>query len=422
MDVSLASMALGRPLGSLEQMFWLKNRHMPYHFAICAEIHGKTTVTSWIKAFGAVQRRHPAFSVAITQDENGVPWFHKTAAAGSIPLRIVAQDGAGWEGEMARELSTPFDPEQAPLVRVVLVLQPHRTFLILAAHHSIADTKSLVFAIRDTLQILAGHSLDPLPPIDQLDSLLQPYQAKSAETGQAFPPPGSLDVYRTQDGAHPSVKSLNLSEALTSELRRRSGLEETTVHGALVAAAVEAARLTSPELGAAAITVGSAVDSRHSVAGGEGVALLSAGGSILVDPDMHDFWELARFARRCIAPLKSPEVMASLMGGLTNYMASPRTETDIAALMAGFRFDINISNLGNLPIETRFGGLTLERLWGPAILAGFKGEQEIGVATINRSLSLLHVSHSPLPSFLRVMRDRLAKACSYEDAVALAGR
>jgi hypothetical protein len=104
--------------------------------------------------------------------------------------------------------------------------------------------------------------------------------------------------------------------------------------------------------------------------------------------------------------------MASLIAGLKDYLATSPTDIDVAALMAGLRFDINISNLGNLPIETRFGGLRLARLWGPAILAGFKGEQEMGVATTNGSLSLLHVSHSALPLFLQATRDRLVDACS----------
>jgi hypothetical protein len=402
-------------------MFWFKNRHMPYHFAICAEIHGNATLTSWAKALDAIQQRHAAFSVAVAQNENGAPCFRQCTAHRPIPLRIVAQDGTTWEEEMQRELAIPFNAEEAPLVRAVLMLEPHRTFLILAAHHSIADTKSLVFAIRDTLQVLAGHALEPLSSVGPLDSLLQPFRTGSAETksaGASFPSPGSLDVYRTNDGSPPSVKALKLGQDFTSELRRRSGMEGTTVHGALVAAAVEAARLTSPELRAATINVGSAIDCRGVVAGGEGVALLSAGGSILVHPENRDFWELARFARRCIVPIKAPEVMASLMGGLTEYLATPRTDNDIAALMAGLRFDINISNLGRLSIETRYGELTWARLWGPAILAGFKGEQEIGVATINGSLSLLHASHSPLPLFLEVMRDSLVTACSHEDAVA----
>jgi hypothetical protein len=110
--------------------------------------------------------------------------------------------------------------------------------------------------------------------------------------------------------------------------------------------------------------------------------------------------------------------MASLRDGPTGYLATSQTDNDIAALIAGLRFDINISNLSNLSIEIRFGGLTLARLWGPAILAGFRGERAIGVATISGSFSLLHVSHSPSPSFLQVMRDCLVTACSYENAVA----
>jgi Condensation domain len=296
MDVSFASMPLARPLGSLEQMFWFKNRHMPYHFTVCAEIHGATTVAGWVKALGAVQRRHSAFGVAITRDDNGVLCFRQGATDNAISLRIVAGDGTGWEGEMEQQLSIPFNSEEAPLVRATLLHQAHRAFLIMAAHHSIADTKSLVFAIRDMLQVLAGHSLDPLPSVGSLDSLLPPFVIRSAETAlaaEAFPSPGSLDVYRTNDGSPPRVKALELSPALTRELRRRSGMEETTVHGALVAAAVEAARQTSPELRAATINVGSAVDFRDSVAGGEGVALLSGGGSVLVSPERRGFWDLA---------------------------------------------------------------------------------------------------------------------------------
>jgi hypothetical protein len=52
-----------------------------------------------------------------------------------------------------------------------------------------------------------------------------------------------------------------------------------------------------------------------------------------------------------------------------------------------FAFEMMISNLGNLPYETNYGELTLEKLWGPSVLAGFEGEQTIGVATINESLA-----------------------------------
>jgi hypothetical protein len=414
MYVSSGPRTLLRPLGNIEQMFWLKNQHMPYHFAVCAEIDGPTTVMAWRAALEKVQRRHPNFSVRIEPDQNGTPCFHRAAGV-PIPLRVVASDNPHWEREMERELATPFGAGQAPLVRAVLLYRPYRTFLILSAHHSIADTKSLVFAIRDALLVLSGEPLDPLPSIGSLDAWLQRFRTMARDDGSdpgSFPPAGPLDVYRTPDGLIPCIKGLTLAPALTNELRQRSRTERTTVHGALVAAAVEAARRLSDELRSATINVGSAVDFRTAVGAGEDVALLSAGGSTPVEPQMQDFWEIARFAKRSIAPIQSPEAMCSLMGGLGKYLSTRPDEKQIGALMAGFRFDINISNLGNLPIETRFGYLTFAKLWGPSILAGFEGEQEIGVATINGSLNLLHTSYKPLPSLLESIEERLAAACS----------
>jgi hypothetical protein len=402
---------LPRPLGAVEQAFWLKDQCMPYHFAVCAEIEGPATIPAWRSALAMVQRRHPHFAVRIDVDSNGIPWFVPVKDA-PLPLRIVMSDNPRWEAEMARELAIPFDARQAPLARAVLLFRPYRSFLVLAAHHSITDTKSLVFAIRDTLQVLSGQRLDALPPIGPLDTLLRPFQAPASASDQAtFSTGGRLDVYRDRDTAVPVINALVMTQALTDELRRRSRTEETTVHGALVAASVLAGRHLSNRLEDATITVGSAVDVRMAIDGGEHVALLSGGGSIAVQPPMRDFWDIARFARRSIAPMQSPVAMAGLLAGLADHLSTHRSAEDAQALFAGFRFDINISNLGVLPIETRFGDLTFKRLWGPSILAGFEGEQQIGVATMHDSISLLHTSYTPLPSLLESMHERLAVAC-----------
>ncbi|HEY0181323.1 MAG TPA: hypothetical protein VGC09_00820 [Rhodopila sp.] len=401
-----------RPLGHLERMFWLKNQHMPYHFAIAAEIAGPTTIAAWRAAFEAVRRRHPNFSVKIASDETGAPCFYHVPGV-PIPLRIVTTDQR-WESEMERELATPFDATKAPLVRAVLLVRPSRTFLILAAHHSIADTKSLVFAIRDALQAMAGPAPEPLPPIGSLDSWLERFRTapRCDASGQgSFPAPATLDVYRKPDGTLPSIGSLSLTSSLTGAIRRRSREEDTTVHGALVAAAAAAARELSPVLKRVPISIGSAVDYRNAVGAGEDVALLSAGGSIAAEHQMRNFWDLARFAKRSIEPVRSPEAMSVMSAGLGRYFSVDRDERDVGALMAGFRFDINISNLGSLAIETRFGERCIERLWGPSILAGFEGEQEIGASTLNGSLSLLHTSYKPLPAFLPHIEKQLAAAC-----------
>ena len=38
---------LFRHLGSLEQVLWLGSQHRPKHFALAAEVHGKTTIEGW---------------------------------------------------------------------------------------------------------------------------------------------------------------------------------------------------------------------------------------------------------------------------------------------------------------------------------------------------------------------------------------
>jgi hypothetical protein len=404
-----------RPLGNLEQMFWLKNQHMPYHFAVCAEIGGRTAIADWRAALDMVQRRHPNFAVQIELNKEGVPCFHHVADE-RIPLRVTAADGHRWEPEMERELATLFTAQPAPLIRAVLLHQTHRSFFILSAHHSIADTKSLVFAIRDVLQALSGKMLDPLPPIGSLDTLLAPFQkadmAGMSDQKLILPTAEYLDVYRKPDGSWPRISALELTPALTSALRQRSRAEETTVHGALVAAAVEATRQLSDELKQATISVCSAIDARKAVGAGEDVALLSGGCMISMEPQSHPFWETARIAKRLIAPAQSPEGMSSLMSALGQFLSGKPDEGEIATCMTGFKFEINISNLGILPIETQFGELTFETLWGPSILAGFEVENEIGVATINGSLSLLYTSYKPLPSLLELMEKLLVAACS----------
>jgi hypothetical protein len=85
---------------------------------------------------------------------------------------------------------------------------------------------------------------------------------------------------------------------------------------------------------------------------------------------------------------------------------------DLAARLFGF--DFHMSNLGALPIETTFGDLKLQSIWGPAVLLGFEGEQMVGVSTLNGSLCLLHTTHAPLPSLLDLMEEVLISACGSE--------
>ena len=77
-----------------------------------------------------------------------------------------------WEAEVGKESATPFNPSHAPLIRAVLIQGARDAAFILVAHHSIADGLSLAYAIRDTLDALAGRSLRPLPWLPSQDDMM----------------------------------------------------------------------------------------------------------------------------------------------------------------------------------------------------------------------------------------------------------
>jgi Condensation domain len=149
-----------RALGAREHMFWLMNQKHPVHLTVTAEVKGITKAQSWRDALDAVQRRHPILSTSIKLNVEGQPSLYQVDAA-PIPLRVV--DGSiqeHWELELDREMALPFTPE--PLIRTVLIHKPQSAVLILVAHHAIADGMSLVFLIRDLLQVLSGGQMAAL--------------------------------------------------------------------------------------------------------------------------------------------------------------------------------------------------------------------------------------------------------------------
>src|SRR5262249_39683210 len=161
-----AEPAAVRSLGTLEHLFWLLDQHRSVHFAVTALVSGKTGPHDWRRALDRLQQRHPILSARIDGEPDSVPSLHQ-ADPTPIPLRHVEDEPERrWDAEVARELATPFNPNRAPLIRAVLIQGTRDAAFTLIAHHSIADGLSLAYAIRDTLDALAGRSrpLLPWPP------------------------------------------------------------------------------------------------------------------------------------------------------------------------------------------------------------------------------------------------------------------
>ena len=412
-----------RALGAKERLFWLMNQKHPAHLTVTAEVKGFTKVQSWRDALDAVQRRHPILSTSIKINEEGQPALYQVDAA-PIPLRVVDGSVQGcWELEVDREMSVPFTPEQAPLVRSVLIHKPQSAVFILVAHHAIADGMALVFLIRDLLQVLSGEQIEALSFSGTAEELLSKLpkvdEIVQIEASQAGAPQGNPALYREDNGLAPKVAARKLDENLTATLRERARREGTTVQGTLCAALVLAGRETSIAWRKQTVRVMSPINARASLGAGEACGVfLAAGGMVHFQPsDSRAFWDLARFAKKEISPSQTFQSLAKSSHGLEAIMTKDMDVETAAQIAAGaFARDLMVSNLGQTPYASEFGELKLEAVWGPTALQGLEGEQNVGIATTNGAIRLLHASYSLIPDLLKNTELILKAAC--EDTLA----
>src|SRR5260370_39085927 len=311
-----------RSLGARGRMFWFMDQKHPVHLTVTVEVKGITKVQSWRDALDEVKKRHPILSTSIKRNEEGQPGLYQVDAA-PIPLRVV--DGSAqerWELELDREMALPFTPEQAPLIRSVLIHKPQSAVLIMVPHHSIADGMALVFLIRDLLQVLSGGQIEALSFSSTAEELLSklPKGGKIVQAGasQAGAPRAEPALYQEGNGLAPRATTRKLDDNLTATLRERARREGTTVQGALCAALVLAGRKTSSTWRKQSVRVMSPINARAHLRAGEACGLyLGAGAMIRFQPgDSSGFWELARFAKPKISPLQTFQSTTAAVHGM----------------------------------------------------------------------------------------------------------
>jgi len=286
-----------RSLGSLEHLFWLLDQHHFVHFAVTALISGKTSPRDWRRALDRLQKRHPILSVCIDGEPDSVPSFRQADIA-PIPLRIVEDEPElRWEAEVAKELATPFNPSRAPLIRAVLIQGARDTAFMLVAHHSIADGLSLVYAMRDTFDALAGRFLPPLPWLSSQDDMMTVSDSLMDDQEQDQAAAAMPAVYRPHDNARPTVKGLRLSPGLTSSIRVRARQEGSTVHGALCAALVLASREVFAPWREIPLRIFSPINARPLLDAGESCGVFLGATTSVFDRQAMNFWDIAREAR-----------------------------------------------------------------------------------------------------------------------------
>ena len=158
----------------------------------------------------------------------------------------------------------------------------------------------------------------------------------------------------------------------------------------------------------------SPINVRAHLGAGEACGLyLGGAGKVTFQPgDSEAFWELARFAKKEISPsqtLQSLSTSSRRLEAIVTKDMDVETAAHIAAV--AHARDLMVSNLGQMPYESEFGKLKLEAVWGPTALQGLEGEQNVGVATTNGAIRLLHASYSLIPHLLENTELILRGAC-----------
>lgn len=412
MSIELQKSTL-RPLGTIEHYFWLSDQNCPKHFVVTAQVRGETTIAAYRSALESVQQRHPLLRAGITLDAAGLPHFTEHGPA-PIPLRIVQRDGERtWEQEVARELATPFGLADIPLLRAVVVHAEDVSNIIFSVHHSIGDGLSIAHLIGDMLAALSGRTLKALPISPSQEEVCS--RLGIPVSGVALPgavaTPTRADRYIAGSQPTLAVRGLRLSVETTEKLRVRARDEKTTVHGALAAALALAGRQLVAEWYERPIRILSPVNTRKFI--GLEFDIIPA---VLFPAWAYDlsespqFWDVARAVTRDLQTVLTPSCIASLFHGFKKLVASA-TVSEIATFeLQACACEILVSNLGALALETSYGRLTLEGMWGPAVLVGNQGEQMVGVTTLHGAIQLLHSSHTPIPLLLETGEQMLLAA------------
>jgi len=395
-----------RTLGAFEKTFWLLDQIDSKDFALAAEIQGKESVAAWRLAINRVQQRHPNLSVRIKLDND------QRAVAEHIelpiPLRVVeATSDYRWQQEVEKELATRFDTEVGPLMRIVLVQKPENTVLILVANHTLADGTSLNYLFRDILNAVTGKQLEVMAPQRSNDEVLG--------MSEDFPLPDaekSAYVFEKIAPVSPKVDSIRFTNEQSLSILEKSRAEGTTVHGAICAAAVTAARELRNEWTESKLELISPICTRKPLQLDDNCGLNITTHPVYYEPEENqNFWDIARFTKSGLAGTDTIEHVQNYIGffrDLTFNSTDIQKMVDI--LKEAFNHQIMVTNLVKVKYDTDFGKLKLNAVYGPMVRSGKGNEQTIGAISSNGCLCLTNTSDNPIPGILSKMQQLLLEA------------
>ncbi|WP_088239859.1 condensation domain-containing protein [Calothrix rhizosoleniae] len=118
---------------------------------VVARIKGSISNSMLINAVSKVQQRHHHLRVRIKQDQHNALWFTSEGVK-EISVEIVPRDSDDHWIKVYQEIcQIPFEFDERPPIRFILVQSPLKSELIILCHHIICDGLSLAYLARDLM-------------------------------------------------------------------------------------------------------------------------------------------------------------------------------------------------------------------------------------------------------------------------------
>ncbi len=408
-----------RVMGATERMrLWFPNINV----VMAAHITGNVSQVALRDSIHKARKKHPLLGarVELGSDDSGK---FKTDGVPEIPMDVMLRrSDRDWLEQMRLELEHRWPVTQGPLARFVLLHSNKASDLIVNAHHSICDARSLSYLIRDLLTFMTEsvtlQEINPLVPVPLEDAVPQSassgflrrlvmnvFNKKWRKKGIIFTERDYRDMHAAFWRRHDAtILSWSLTKAETALLIQRCRQHGVSVNSALYVAFLGAQWRVQGENGSGFDNVLVPVDFRNYLARQTGEALglyasaLHVTFNCTTDPS---YWgSVEEFDRLVKAELTDKNIFASqrlnavdpslldgvafaLFGDLDDKMARGMAEKIQAKMKTG----ILISNLGRLDLPVDYGDLHLAAIVPPAIYAG-TAEKALEVLTIGGQMHL----------------------------------
>lgn len=374
-----------RALFGLERLMWLVPSEIPVNGACRFRVRGPLPEARLRAGIDELQRRHPLLRSRLTREQGEAVFT--TSEFRSIPVRVIGRaDKDMWRRLAETELLECLEVESGPLMRIVILrlAEADATDILMIVHHAIMDAVASTLVIRDLLLFVAGSEelLVPLPMLPPLPELL----VEGEDTPRpCIPAPNPSPVIPLQQASAPTfkIREVTLEPELTRGIIAACTRRKVTVHSLLCASFAQQIARSRGERPNVIISCPVNLRPRLRVDVGDAVGLYMTMVDVLLESgSSSSVWSFARAFQARLRERSGPTAVDSLFA-LDSMLKSLTRGRELPIPLP--RHDLSVSNLGQIPIPTRYGDLELESLHG---LSCAPGEAVVFVVSVQGRMCL----------------------------------